>query len=126
MEPTSIGRVGGHGSGPGCGPKPSSISIADDAGQRRRGRADGEVHDALAGQARDRRAADVLHDDVGPLLADERADGIGDLDGSRVPLDDRGGQADVRTDRRLTHRPSVDCGPCARSSGRRTLEVDVG
>src|SRR4026207_1177680 len=105
IDPTSIGRPGGHGSGPGCGPNPRSRSIAaparTPAGGRAAGRGtaphrargrhvvrrrgDGQVDDALARQTWYRGAADVLDDQIGAMLVDQLGDRLGDLDGSGIP-----------------------------------------
>ena len=69
IEPTSIGRVGGNGSWPGCGPNPRSNSISATTGMSSGSVAMTEVHDALAGQAGHGRAADVLDHEVRPRSA---------------------------------------------------------
>jgi hypothetical protein len=86
--------------------------LGDDAGDGLGRRGDGEVDHALAGQARHRRAADVLDDEVRTTVRDERRDLGRDLDDAWIPLGDGHGPARVGADR-VTHGPSVDCGPCA-------------
>ena len=116
IEPTSIGRVGGHGSGPGWSPNPRPLSIGHDAGQ---------VASGVVAMARStmplpgRPGTAVL-----PMCSTTRS-GRRSRRGRRPP---RRRRAPAGPTRRTSagsrtygpigrlHRPSVDCGPCDRSS----------
>ena len=124
-EPTSMGRLGGHGSGPGCGPNPSSLQHRRHDRNVGRRRGDRQVHDPLAGQPGNRRAADVLDRQVRATLVDQLRDGRRHLDRPWIPRFDCCGQSDVGSDRRV-HRGSVECRHAtghrpARLRGRRRL-----